>query len=254
MSRAKIQLLNVSIDNLTMAEALDRARGFLKTKKFHHIVTPGPEFLLEATAHPRFRKILQDADLSLPDGMGLHLGSRLTKQRLVERVPGADFVDGLLTIAEREGKSVFLFGGAPGTVDRAGETIAHRHPQLKIVGLESGYRGAWQKLHDRRVLEKIHLAKPDILLVALGFPKQELWIDQHRQALHDVGIAIGVGRTLEYLAGTIKRAPKFMRATGFEWLHTYLYASRYYHGKLRRQRVGNATLRFLMTVIRPPHA
>lgn len=254
MSRAKIQLLNVSIDNLTMAEALDRARGFLSTKKFHHIVTPGPEFLLEATAHPRFRKILQDADLSLPDGMGLHIGARLTNQRLATRVPGADFVQALLALAEREGKSVFLYGGLPQSAELATQHLLRKHPQLKIVGMESGFRGPWQKLHDRRAIEKIHLAKPDILLVALGFPKQELWIDQHRHDLHHVSIAIGVGRTLDYLAGTIKRAPKFMRATGFEWLHTYLNANRYYHGKLRRQRVGNATLRFLMTVIRPPHA
>lgn len=253
MTRPKIQLLNVSIDNVTMAEALERARSFFRAGRFHHIVTPGPEFLLEATAHPRFRKILCRADLALPDGIGLHFGSRLKGQKLIARVPGADFVDGLLALAEREEKSVFLFGGAAGTADRAASNILRRHPRLKIVGVESGFRGPWQKLHDRRVVEKIHLAKPDILLVALGFPKQELWIDQHRQALHDVAIAIGVGRTLEYLAGTIRRAPRLMRQTGFEWLHTYLNASRYHHGQLRRQRVGNATLRFLVTVFRSHH-
>jgi len=254
MSRAKIQLLNVSIDNLTMAEALDHAKAFLAEKKFHHIVTPGPEFLLEATAHPRFRRILQDADLSLPDGMGLHLGSRITGQRLRTRVPGVDFVERLLEHAAADGKSVFLFGGQPGTAESAAEQLQKKFPHLHIVGIESGFRGPWQKLHDRRVLEKIHLAKPDILLVALGFPKQELWIDQHRHALHDVRVAIGVGRTLDYFAGIVQRAPKVMRATGFEWLHTWLFASRYYHGRHRRQRVGNATLRFLLTVIRPPHA
>ncbi len=253
MSRGKIQLLNVMIDNVTMAEALDRAKDFLHAKSFHHIVTPGPEFLLEATAHPRFQRILNQADLALPDGMGLHFGSRLTRQRLIARVPGADFVDELLALAEREEKSVFFFGGAPGTADTAASVIARRHPRLNIVGIESGYRGPWQKLHDRRIVEKIHFAKPDILLVALGFPKQELWIDQHRHALHDVAIAIGVGRTLEYLAGTIKRAPAIMRQSGFEWLHTYLNAGRYHHGQFRRQRVGHATLRFLVTIFRDRH-
>lgn len=254
MSAQKIRLLEVEIDNLTLAEAVDRARSFLRLKKFHHIVTPGPEFLLEATAHPAFRRILNEADLALPDGIGLHLGSRLTGQRLRQRVPGVDFVDALLGLAAAERKSVFLFGGAPATADLAASQLAKDHPTLKIVGVESGYRGPWQKLHDQRVIEKIHLAKPDILLVALGFPKQELWIDQHHQTLHDVSIAIGVGRSLEYLAGTIKRAPTIMRRTGFEWLHTYLNAGQYYQSGLRRQRVGNATLWFLVTVITKRHA
>lgn len=254
MAGTKITLLNVQIDNLTMVEALERAKGFLSSNDFHHIVTPGPEFLLEATAHPRFQRILNNADLALADGMGLHLGTRLTGQRLQTRVPGVDFVDGLLKVAEKEEKTVFLFGGQAGTAEKAAHHILQKFPRLKIVGIESGFRGPWQKIHDRRVLEKIHLAKPDILLVALGFPKQELWIDQHRDTLHKVRIAIGVGRTLDYYAGLIKRAPKVMRATGFEWLHTWFFANRYYQARHRRQRVANATLRFLLTVIRRPHA
>lgn len=254
MSGTSIRLLNVEIDNLTMAEAIARAKSFFGEKKFHHVVTPGPEFLLEATANPKFQRILQQADLALPDGIGLHLGSRLTGQRLRGRVPGVDFVEALLKLAATEGKSVFLFGGAHRTSETAAKKIMAKHPKLKIVGYESGYRGPWQKLHDQRIVEKIHLAKPDILLVALGFPKQELWIDHHRQGLHNVAIVIGVGRTLEYLAGTIKRAPEIMRRTGFEWLHTFFYAGQYYQGKLRRQRIGNATTRFLLTVIHRRHA
>ncbi len=250
MSGSKISLLNVKINNLTMAEALGQAKEFLATKKFHHIVTPGPEFLLEASANPEFRRILNQADLALPDGMGLHVGSRLTGQRLKSRVPGIDFVEQLFSLAEREKKSVFLFGGAPGTAEKAARRIILRYPKLKIVGIESGFRGPWQKVHDDRVVNRIHLAKPDILIVALGFPKQELWIDRHHAALHDVAIVIGVGRTLEYLAGTIQRAPTVMRKAGLEWLHTYLNAGKYYQGKFRRQRVSNATAHFLLAVLR----
>lgn len=252
MSGSTIRLLNVEIDNLTMAEALDRARSFLQTKRFHYIVTPGPEFLLEATANPEFRRILNQADLALPDGMGLHIGSRLTGQKLKVRVPGVDFVQAVLKLAENDSKSVFLFGGAPGTAEKAARRMIVQHPRLKIVGIESGFRGPWQKIHDDRVIERIHLSNPDILLVALGFPKQELWIDRHRHALHDIAIVIGVGRTLEYLAGTITRAPSIMRRTGLEWLHTYMNAGKYYQGKFRRQRVSNATARFLLTILRKP--
>lgn len=253
MSRSTIRILDVTIDNLTLTEAIERAENLLTDGGFHHIVTPGPEFLLEATAHERFRRILNRADLSLPDGFGLHLGARLTGQRLSQRVPGADFVQALLRLAGRRGWTVFLYGGRPGVAELAAQRISWLYPEVRLVGYESGYRGPWQQLHERRVLEKIHRAKPDILLVALGAPKQELWIDRHRRVLHDVKLAIGVGRTLDYLAGTIRRSPEIMRRLGLEWLYTYLTAGRYYQPNLRRRRVERATIHFLTEVLRRKH-
>ncbi len=253
MSHARLTLLEVPIDALTTSQAIDRARHFLRSSSFHHIVTPGPEFLLEATAHPVFRHILQQADLSLADGMGLHLGSMLTRQRLPQRIPGADFVEDLCRLAEQENKSIFLFGGMPGVGERAALALHRRYPKLRIVGIESGFRGSWQKLKEHRLIEKIHLARPDILLVALGFPKQELWIHQHRVALHDVRIAMGVGRTLDYIAGVIRRPPPLVRRLGLEWLYTYARPGKYYQARFRRQRVSNATIRFLIEVMKKPH-
>ncbi len=246
MHRQTIRLLDVTFDNLTQAEAIHKATEFLEERRFHLIVTPGPEFLLEATAHQQFRDILNHADLSIADGMGIHLGTRLTGQRLRQRIPGADFVLDLMSVAAKKGSRVFLFGAKNGVAEQATKKLLQLYPTLNIVGIESGSRGHWTKLHDHRIVERIHLAKPDILLVALGAPKQELWIDQHRAALHNVRIAIGVGRTFDYLAGTIKRAPKVMRDTGFEWLHTYLNAGKYYQPEHRRQRVTNATVRFII--------
>lgn len=250
MSRNTVRLLDVTIDNMTRSEALDRARGFLDSKTFHQVVTPGPEFLLEATAHPQFRQILNDADLSLPDGMGLHIGTRLTGQRLRQRVPGVDFVLDLVNLAAQRGSRVFLYGGRPGVAEKAAERLLHDHPGLAVVGVESGWRDSWNAVSDRRVIERIHLAKPDILLVALGAPKQELWIHRHRHHLHEVSIAIGVGRTLDYLAGVIQRPPKIVRQAGFEWLYTLLTARQFYQPHFRRQRVANATFRFIVEVAR----
>ncbi|MEK7537805.1 MAG: glycosyltransferase, partial [Patescibacteria group bacterium] len=99
MHRQTLRLLDVTIDNVTRPEALARAAGWLHETRFHHIVTPGAEFLLEATAHAKFRDILNRADLSLPDGMSLHLGARLTGQKLRQRIPGADFVLDLMGLA-----------------------------------------------------------------------------------------------------------------------------------------------------------
>lgn len=254
MANNRIQLMDIPIDSVSRSEALRRALTFLHTDRFHQIATIGPEFLLEASANPRFAEILKHVDLALPEGMGIAFGARLTGQRISERYPGVDFVHDLLAAAAQHGRSVFLYGAAHAVVERAVLNLLRQYPGLNIVGFESGYRGVSWKLHERRIVERIRLAKPDILLVALGAPKQELWIDRHRQALHHVKIAIGVGRTFEYLAGTIPRAPATIRKLGLEWAHTFLYAGRYHDPKHRRQRVVNATWHFLRTVRKRRHA
>ncbi len=250
MQRKTLRLLDVTIDNLTKASARERVIEFLHEPRLHHIVTPGPEFLLEASAHKKFRDILNQADLSLADGFGIHIGARMTGQKLLQRIPGADFVLDLMSIAAKHKSRVFLFGGRYGVAERAGQKLMTMYPGVDIVGVESDSRGHWTKVSDQRIVERIHLTRPDILLVALGAPKQELWIDQHRAALHNIRVAIGVGRTLDYLAGTIKRAPAIMRNYGFEWLHTYLNAGQHYQPGHRRQRITNATYRFVIEIIK----
>lgn len=249
-----LRILDIRIDNLTKAEALRRAVGFLHQDRLHHIVTVGPEFILEATAHPAFAEALQQADLAIPDGMGLRVGAAMTGQKLKERYPGVDFVHDLLRHATQSGQTVFLYGARPPVVEKAVVTLLRTYPGLKIVGFESGHRGPWTHLHDQRVIEKIHLAKPDILLVALGAPKQELWIRKHHLALHNVKVAIGVGRTFEYLAGTIKRPPAVVRKLGLEWVDALINARKYHDPQHRRQRVFNATWHFLIAVNRRRHA
>lgn len=244
------KLLDVLIDDVTMPEAAEQARRMLDSHAFHQVVTPGPEFLLEATANPRFRDILNRAALALPDGMGLKVAGILTGQSFRSRVTGVDFTETLLRLCDERQLRVFLYGGQPGVAELAAQKIQHRYPKVIIVGFESGWRGPWQKLHERRLVEKIHFAKPQVLLVALGAPKQELFIDAHRHAWHDVRIAMGVGRTFDYLAGITPRAPKMIRQLGLEWLMTFLQARRHYLPQFRRRRVGNATWRFLSAVLR----
>ncbi|MBI3572626.1 MAG: WecB/TagA/CpsF family glycosyltransferase [Candidatus Kerfeldbacteria bacterium] len=253
MSRTRLKLLDIPIDNLTPTEAQETVHGFLRQGGFHHVVTPGAEFLLEATANPQFRKILQQADLSLADGMSVHLASLLNGEKLKSRIPGADFVAGLMDLAEAENYSVFLFGAKHGVAERAAERLIQQHPRLRIVGFDTDTRGSWFKIRDQRMIEKIHLAKPDILLVALGAPKQELWIAKHRPALHDVKVAIGVGRSLDYISGVVTRPPKVFRVLGLEWLHTFWRPHAYHQPDRRRQRVVNATWRFMWAILRKPH-
>lgn len=250
---SRVKLLGVEIDNISLNQATARAEQMLQASRLHQVVTPGPEFLLEASANPTFKHVLNQADLALPDGIGLQVASWLTGKNLRSRVTGVDFTLAVLQLCHQHGYRIFLYGGQAGVAEQAAREIGRKYPNAVLAGFESGWRGPWQQLHEQRVVEKIHLAKPHVLLVALGAPKQELWIYRHRQALHDVRLAIGVGRTLDYLAGVTTRPPRLIRQLGLEWLMTFLQAGQHFQPQFRRQRVRNATWHFLRTVIQHPH-
>lgn len=248
MADRQVALLDVRIDDCSLDEAIARVERFFHEPRLHQIVTPGPEFLLEARENPSFREVLKQSDLAIPDGFGLKVAAGLIGQPLRNRVPGVDFVLALLEWAAKHHKRVFLYGAQPGVAEKATINLLRRYPGLAIVGHESGYRGVWQQLKDHQIIHKIHRAKPDILLVALGAPRQELWIAKHRKAFHQVTIAVGVGRTFDYLSGHVQRPPAIVRRFGFEWLYTYLNAKQLHRPELRRQRVHNATWHFLKAV------
>jgi N-acetylglucosaminyldiphosphoundecaprenol N-acetyl-beta-D-mannosaminyltransferase len=212
-------------------------------------VTPGPEFILESTAHPKFREILQRSDLSIPDGIGLKLGSLLRGPRIHHRITGVDYVHQLMRVADREGYRVFFLGAAHGVAEQAFIRFHETFPNLQLAGTEILRRGPWGRISNQRIAERIRRSRADILLVALGFPRQELWIDQHRDQLGSVKLAVGVGRTFDYVAGTIRRPPRLLRILGFEWLATWFGASHHFQAKQRRKRVWNAVWHYPWTLI-----
>lgn len=250
MSRdTRSHVLDVPIDDISLAEALTRSEAMLREGGFHQVVTPGPEFILESTVHDNFRAILQKSDLSIPDGMGLKVGSLLRGPRIYHRVPGVDYVHGLLGIANREGYHVFFLGAAHGVAEQAYVELHRQFPQLQLAGTETLRRGLWGKIPNYRVLERIRRSKADILLVALGFPRQEMWIDQHRDQLGSVKLAVGIGRTLDYFSGRLRRPPVFLRRLGLEWVGTWFGAHRYFQAKQRRRRVWNALWHYPWTLL-----
>ncbi len=219
-------LLNVRIDNLTMDEILRRIQGFLNDGKQHYIVTPNPDFLVLAQKDKEFRDILNKADLSVADGVGLIFVSWLMGERLRGRVVGIDLVKKIKSIYNapqpplnlRGGVGelkirVFLLGGFNG----AAEKIAKNWPA--VVGFS-------EDIDSMELFARIREYKPDILLVALGAPKQEKWIAQNLSKIPSVKVAIGVGSAFNILSGQIKRAPKFLRALGLEWLWRLFYEPR----------------------------
>ncbi|HEY8087531.1 MAG TPA: WecB/TagA/CpsF family glycosyltransferase, partial [Polyangiaceae bacterium] len=183
------------------------------------VFTPNVDHVVLAEEDPRMRRAYARADLSLVDGMPLLWASRLLRAPLPEKISGSDFVMPLLERAASRGWRVHLFGAGPGVAEKAREKLAELLPRLNIVGVDAprvGTEDSAERIEE--ILAPIRRVNPQIVLVALGAPKQEIWIDQVRDALTPA-VLLGVGASLDFVAGTIPRAPRWMSRTGLEWLY-----------------------------------
>ena len=205
--------MGVGFDSLTMDEAVARARDLMAERRAAYVVTPNPEIVMLCREDAAAMQAVQNADLVLADGIGVIYGAKILGTPLRAKLPGIDFAAALMTQMGREGKSVFLLGAKPGVADAAGEKLRERFPGLVIAGTNDGY---FQD--DDPVVEKINAVQPDLLLVCLGAPKQELFMKNHLDELH-IKLMIGLGGSLDSFAGTVKRAPKWMIRCNLEWLY-----------------------------------
>jgi len=240
----KNKILGVEIDNVNLSEAVSRIQGFLNSSQSHYVVTPGPEFLMLAKEDQEFKNILNNASLSICDGTGLWLASRYLKKPLTARITGIDLIWQLAKKFEKSNYSFYLLGAKDKIAEKAAEKMVKRYPGIKIVGSESGFRFWGMRLSDKVIIDKINRAKPDLLLVAFGAPKQEKWIYHNLPKLKSVKVAIGVGGSFDFIAGKIKRAPVFFRKMGFEWLWRLLMEP------WRLPRILRATYHFTKEIIR----
>jgi N-acetylglucosaminyldiphosphoundecaprenol N-acetyl-beta-D-mannosaminyltransferase len=219
--RKLLVVMGVPIDDLDMPAALARIEEFIcegrATGATHQIATVNADFVIKAQDDPELRVILQEADMATADGMPLVWGAKLLGVCLPGRVTGADLVPALAGVAAEKGYSLYLLGGSPGVPDRAAETLRSRYPGIRIVGAVSPPYASVLDI-DAALIEDIRNAQPDILLVAFGNPKQEKWIAMHAPELQ-VPVMIGVGGTLDFLAGVTRRAPEWMQRSGLEWLY-----------------------------------
>ena len=208
----RIPVLGVEFDNVTMAEAVDKALA-LMDKRGCYAVTPNPEMILQSRKDPAFAKALNGADLVLPDGIGDIYAARILGTPLKERVPGADIYPHLLAHLAQQSGSVFLYGARPGVAEQAAANLKAAYPGLGIAGTEHGYIE-----DDAQLLTRIREVRPDLLLVCLGAPRQELWMHAHA-GMEEVGLMIGLGGCLDLMAGHVKRAPVLWQKWGLEWLY-----------------------------------
>ena len=159
---------------------------------------------------------VEAASLVIADGIGVIHGAKILGTPLKQKLPGIDFTTALMERMAGKGRSVFLFGAKPGVAEAAAEKLQKRFPGLIIAGTNNGYFSG-----DAPIVSKINAAKPDLLLVCLGAPKQEKWMFSHTGEL-DVGLMIGAGGSLDVFAGTVERAPEKWQRAGLEWLYRLL--------------------------------
>jgi len=244
-----INILGVEVSDITRARALAKVRNFVEGDYQHYIVTPNPEIVLKTHTDSNLRKILNHADIALPDGFGLRVASLILGKNLKNRIAGADFLESISALAELEDWPIFLLGGKDEKVaEQAAWRLRYEYKKLVVSGHASGgivdfKEGKWQA-SDEKLIKKINKSGAVILFVGFGCPKQEKWIFQNLDKLPNIKLAMTVGGTLDYLAGASKRAPQFVRRIGLEWLWRLILEPK------RIKRIWNAVAVFLWTTIK----
>jgi N-acetylglucosaminyldiphosphoundecaprenol N-acetyl-beta-D-mannosaminyltransferase len=215
------RILDVTIHRVTLAQTLSLMDQFIRTRRPHQIVTVNSDFLRLAGRDLAFRSVLNTASLAVADGMPLVWASRLMGSGLPERVAGVDLVCEGAALAAAKGYRAFFLGAQPGVAAAAAATFKQRHPGFEVAGIYVPPMERSSPEEDARMVDIVRAAAPDMLFVALGAPRQELWIHQH---LEDLGVPVcmGVGGSFDFIANRVPRAPALMQRAGAEWIHRLL--------------------------------
>lgn len=212
--RDVVELLGVPVHRTDVSGALSRIREFVEEGAPHQVVTPDSSALVRAQDDPELMEVLLSADLVTPDGAGVVWMAKVLGLPLWERVSGCDLMEHICELAAERGYSIYLLGAAPGVAEEAARNLQARHPGLTVAGTRDGYFG---EAEEAEIVRQVAAAKPDVLFVAMGVPRQEKWIRRHLDELA-VAVAIGVGGSFDVASGQVKRAPLFMQRWGLEWL------------------------------------
>ena len=217
-NRRSVAVLGVPFDNVTMHEAVALIEEKIEDGGFHQVATANVDFVINAVRDPSLQELLCSCDLIVADGMPIVWASRILGTRLKERVSGVDLIPHLAQLASNRCYGIYLLGASEKSSKRAAEVLQERFPSLRIVGRYSPPLTSLANMDHEEILRRIEEAQPDILLVAMGHPKQERWLAMHRHRLK-VPLCMGIGASLDFLAGEAQRAPRWMQTAGLEWLY-----------------------------------
>lgn len=208
----KSEILGIYVDSLGMEESVARISGAIEQRSPLRVVTANPEMIHAARHNEQLKKTINTAGLVTPDGVGVVWAAGYLGKPVVERVTGIDLVENLLPLAQKHGWRIFLLGAKPGIAELAARRIVANYPGI-ILQTHHGY---FTPHEEKNVIEQIGAFKPDLLWAGLGAGKQEFWLESHPGL---ATVSIGVGGSLDTLAGVTERAPVFIRKCKLEWLY-----------------------------------
>lgn len=218
---ARIKFMNTDIDNLTMAETLNEIDKLIQKKICSYVVTPNVDHIVRLEKDEELQKVYKNASLILTDGKPLIWISKWYKTPIKEKISGSDLFPRVCQLAANKNYTMYLLGAAEGVADTAARNLMKKYPGLNIVGTYSppfGFEKNKQEMN--KIKTQIQDVHPDILIVGLGCPKQEKFMYYHCKEL-GVPISFGLGASIDFEAGNIKRAPKWMSNHGLEWLYRF---------------------------------
>jgi len=214
VSLPEARILGVRVHRVGMSESLLHIERLIHRAEPSLVITADANAVLMALEDAEFRALTVRAALVTPDGFGLLWAGRRLGQPFPERVSGVDLVEQLTRLSHTKGYRLYFVGAAPGVAERAAQNLLQRYPQAAIVGVQHGYFVA---ADEPAIVAEIAAARPDILFVGMGMPRQEKWAWRHRQQL-GVPVMIGVGGSFDVHGGVVRRAPKWVQRVGCEWL------------------------------------
>lgn len=258
------KILDIKINKVTTAEVLEEIKSFLLSDQQHYIVTLNPEMVVEAQRNDYFKKIINEADLVISDGIGIVLANKfLNRQMLFKKITGIDLIYKICESELAKDKKIYLLGAGEGIAGKAAEVLSKKYDCLNIVGTETGIPVGISNFEfrisnkitnskfqtpksdndrfyglNKELIKRINKVKPNILFVAFGSPKQEEWIYESLKRIPSVKLAIGVGGSFDFISGKTKRAPLIFQKLWLEWLWRLILEPR------RIGRIYNATMKF----------
>lgn len=212
-------VLNTPVHAVDRQQALTLCRAYMFEDRLHQIATTNPEFVMTAQRDDVFRQALLQADLCIPDGIGLIYASRWMGCPLPARVAGSELIIDLCRMAAGEGWRPFFLGAGPGVAERTAEIMQGRFPALQVAGV---FGGTPLLRHNDDILSRVNDSGANMLFVAYGAPQQDKWIARNKERMPAVRLAMGVGGAFDFIGGRAQRAPLWMQRSGLEWLHRLL--------------------------------
>jgi len=252
-----LKVLNVRVNKITAEEIISKIDKFLLSEKQHYLVTFNPEMAVEAQKDNYFQSIINQADLVIPDGIGIILAGKIIDCKIsLKKISGIDLIYKICEAEFIKDKKIYLLGAREKVAEKAANILRQKYFCLSIVGAEEGIKilntkyqilksnsKSLSKLNNE-LIQRINKAKPDILFVAFGSPRQEKWIFENLKKMPSVKLAIGVGGSFDFISGKIKRAPLVFRKLGLEWFWRLILEPR------RIKRIYNATMKFSWLVLK----